>query len=651
MKFQFKTIIRCLLIAVLTIYVIQSSADQAHALNQSNQASAQETTAGSIGDGPRFLNPTKAALLTDELLLVADAGENQLIEVTLATGDRRVFSSSEVGAGPDFDNIGDLLISTSGQILVSDLGRNALFSVDPATGNRTVLTGANVGDGPNLSYPRVITQESDSSILIVNTSNVYRVDLSTGNREHVRFLSSDEVDISAVVSATYIPDNKLVLADVNYNQLILVDLVSGKMTILANQVTGSGPSIQGPVEVVRLKDGSVAVGATSGSGRIPPSRIIKVDLLTRERSYMTANDVAAGPWLKRVSAFAESSNGDLITLDSGTRAVFKIDRRTGNRTILSYRDTFYGVYDIEKADDQSIYVLETATPPSDNEYRVPRLLKFDATTGEILSQLVVSGVDDMDISDVVSITTAESGISYLVAFAFIQGQGREMVVLRYDPSSNELATLSGFADEDQPEIMFPGNIEILSDQRLVVGSDNMLISVDIATGSREALMNGTSGFDTDVNYIADLTVESKDVVYLLDTKQRSAPNAFSVRAVGAEIIRIDLAAKTSNILSGPSTGSGVDFDNPQDIDMGNEGTLLVSDNRVASNSSGMVFEVDLATGDRNVLSNDIVGDGPAFQNILGIVYLGDGRSAVFDRSYLNLMFVDHASGSRSFAID
>ncbi len=603
-----------------------------------------------VGNGPRFVFPSAAVLLSDEQLIVVDSAEERLLSVNLTTGNRVILSDEDHGTGPSFIQLGDIAVLDNGLVLVTDLERDAVFSVDPVTGDREVFSGGNIGSGPSV-FGRVIVPESKTSFLLVNSFSVYRVDMITRDRELVVFLEPNNgIEIDVAISAALLPDNRLVIADINTSQLVIVDLTSGSLELLANDTTGSGPIIPQPSLVTLLSNGELAVGSSSGSSPPPPARVTRINLDTKQRSFITANDISTGPWLRRVDDIVEKSSGDLVVLDSKTRALFNVDRRTGDRSIIAHSDTYNFVREITIADNEHVYVLDYGLPLSDAIDEVARLLKVSIETGQIVLSELLSEVDGLEITDLESAATTDEGVLYLIASGFIPGEGRPRLVLKYDPMVEEFEMISGPTEDREHEFPFSANIAIKSDREAIVGSGQSLISVDLRTGKREEILTESISKTLNINFIADFIVASESIIYVLDTKQ-NVDRGFSARAILPEIIEIDLNTATARVISGPSVGSGLMFANPQNMTLSSNNTLLISDTGAGTSSTGRVFEVDLDTGDRVVISNDIVGKGPSFRSLGGIIELSAAEIIVFDNTYLDLMVVERATGKRSLTMN
>ena len=120
----------------------------------------------------------------------------------------------------------------------------------------------------------------------------------------------------------------------------------------------------------------------------------------------------------------------------------------------------------------------------------------------------------------------------------------------------------------------------------------------------------------------------------------------------SDVIRIDLPAKGNlRELSGPSVGSGITITNwghsAADTDNGRNRVLI------SSSSPAALYTIDLATGDRSVLSDGGTGTGTTFSSPVGLdVDVGNDRILVADYSGGGrLLAVDPVTGDRTILSD
>jgi hypothetical protein len=112
---------------------------------------------------PNLDDPTDMAFLANGDIVVTDdsftAGRPDVVEVNPSTGARTLISGNGRGSGPALVMPATVAVEASGYILVTDVaagtGNQRVLQIDPATGNRIVLTGAVVGSGPAVTVAAV----------------------------------------------------------------------------------------------------------------------------------------------------------------------------------------------------------------------------------------------------------------------------------------------------------------------------------------------------------------------------------------------------------------------------------------------------------------------------------------------------------------
>ena len=164
-----------------------------------------------------------------------------------------------------------------------------------------------------------------------------------------------------------------------------------------------------------------------------------------------------------------------------------------------------------------------------------------------------------------------------------------------------------------------------------------IMSVDLANGNRTLLVdNPTSGKGLGLGFPEAIVLDN-DFVVILDQRRRLLLE-----------INIDFNSPTFGLqvpLSGgfPTNlvGDGESFLTPQDFELDNDNNAYVVDSQ-----RDAVVKVNLTNGARQVISNELVGAGPSFQEPLGITLQGE-RALVVDGGRDALFAVDLQSGERT----
>lgn len=180
-------------------------------------------------------------------------------------------------------------------------------------------------------------------------------------------------------------------------------------------------------------------------------------------------------------------------------------------------------------------------------------------------------------------------------------------------------------------------IDGVNSRALVVDADlDALIAVDMTTGNRTILSASGSGvaFANPQNLVVD------------SANNRALVMDFSP----GTLIAVSLVDGARTILSDFDTGigTGPDFSLPHDLALDAERNRLY----VANLSSGSIYSVDLANGNRTVLSQYDRGAGHNLLFPQGLAFDQDSnRIVVTDRGINALVSVDIATGSRQIISD
>ena len=206
---------------------------------------------------PNLDDPTDMAFLSNGDIVVTDdsftIGRPDVVEVNPSTGVRTLISGNGRGSGPALVMPATVAVEASGYILVTDVaagtGNQRVLQIDPATGNRIVLTGAVVGSGPAVTVAAVGLENGVIYVTDVVGNQIMSVDPATGARTLVsgpgRGTGPGFVSPISVTSDS--PDSIVVL-DMDHSAgtglgrgaLIRVNLANGNRTLLSDDATPSG---------------------------------------------------------------------------------------------------------------------------------------------------------------------------------------------------------------------------------------------------------------------------------------------------------------------------------------------------------------------------------------------------------------------------
>ena len=252
--------------------------------------------------------------------------------------------------------------------------------------------------------------------------------------------------------------------------LFTVALADGTRTVIADEVTGSGPALVDPRSLALSADGARALVADRGLGAI-----ISVELATGVRELVSSADRGAGPELVfegRGKVQLDAVNDRLLVGNGGDDAVIAVDLDSGDRALVSGAtkgagDGFAGVTDVllDAAQDR-ILVLD-----SDKE----TLFAVDPSSGD---REVISGPDRGAGERLALVDSLVLDAAGERAFA-----NTVDAIIAIDLNSGDRRLLAALDDDRGPAIPTAGVSFDAATQVLFGASfDTVLVVVDAITG-------------------------------------------------------------------------------------------------------------------------------------------------------------------------
>lgn len=140
-----------------------------------------------LGDGIEAIAIDKK----NQRLIISDIDSDAIITLDLLTGERTVLSSSSrartmVGEGIIIPGMFDIALDEEGHIYGVDFTSKALIYVDPSSGDRVEISGPNIGTGPAFDSPIALEVDFENKIAFVLDlfpETIVKVDLVSGSRE------------------------------------------------------------------------------------------------------------------------------------------------------------------------------------------------------------------------------------------------------------------------------------------------------------------------------------------------------------------------------------------------------------------------------------------------------------------------------------
>ncbi|MCG8434721.1 MAG: PKD domain-containing protein, partial [Gammaproteobacteria bacterium] len=576
-----------------------------------------------------------------KLVFGIDASLKLIFALDPVTGDRTLVSGNDGtqtrGTGVSFDRPGyiavdgDRLLVTDG---FGDLGKDldAVIAVDIASGDRTVFSDDNdtatepppadpqIGKGPGFyNMSGIAIDRKRNQVLVVDTGDekVIAVDLETGDRNIISDDSHNGPTLNNLRSVAVDGDRALITdrdAD-GFATVIAVDLkeggTQGTRTLISGNGEGDGPEFGVPRGIVL--DGERALVTDTAW-----DLVFAVDL--REGETQGDREVISNEHIP--------DDGDIPQVGQGPGFAYPLDITMADGNILVADLELNAVVAVSREGDRSEFAHggRGAGPSFTN----PRSVVVDAT-GEKAYVL-----DDFwDAVFEVDLTT-----------------GNRTVLSDYDLNND------GDPDDhvgDGPGFGSPKRITLdnrNNPRALVVDYDmQAVIAVDLDTGNRTVISDDNDSATDPVNPVEVGTglgffnpisvVAGGNQAFVSDDAWKSVMKVNLDNGAREVLSDKDLDDNSSTV---DPKGSGPEFIHPMGIAF-NNGQLLVVDNGLDA-----VIDVDLATGNRKIVSdlvNDVpdrdpdqdkVGDGPGFVNPISISINADGTRALVVDEALDAVF-------------
>jgi len=279
------------------------------------------------------------------------------------------------------------------------------------------------------------------------------------------------------------------------------------------------------------------------------------------------------------------ANNRALVIDSGIDAVVAVDLASGDRTIISNSTTGTG-----------------------QTFSAPENIVLHSALNRVLIADITRGLIAVDLASGDRTIVNQPKVDYGANSSRLEG-------VALDLARNNILVTDSTVDAIFSMDLFNGSRSILSDS-------------DTYTSDELTVYWGIQGiaYDSSTEQLL-LTDSEKDVLWTLDT-----------------------TTGTRTLLSGPARGAGlrVDFPGKLDVDTANNLAYYVEQN------TGALMVVDLATGDRTVISGLGVGAGPAFGFIRDVALDIAGNRALVSGDTVNggaLFMVDLATGDRTLVSD
>ena len=365
--------------------------------------------------------------------------------------------------------------------------------------------------------------------------------------------------------------------------------------------------------------------------------IVRIDRKTGDRTVLSDNNNPdQGPVFSQAAGVAILPNGRIFVSDLVFNNVYEIDTVTGQRTIVSDESEYqirqpFGITEGIVNGKRMIVVADTGSPEDGN---VVGPVLMDPDTGKVTPIPLPADntvhYNDPRSVDVVAHPDAENGESDIIIGNFGQG-----TVVRVNPTTGKRTIISqSHGDQiigDGPAFVSITDISISRDKKNIMVLDlaqEAVFAVDLVTGNRVSVSRSYgeqagSGF----NMLNPHGIQVVDDGYMVT--DFGAPG----------VIFIDLDGKRTEFSVTPVKGFGQI-----------RGIEYLSDGNYAAADFGGegLYIIDGQTGERTLLSGRGRGTGPNLNGPVSVIELDEATLALSEFSSQSVLYVDRKTGNRKF---
>ena len=365
--------------------------------------------------------------------------------------------------------------------------------------------------------------------------------------------------------------------------------------------------------------------------------IVRIDRKTGDRTVLSDNsNPDQGPVFSQAAGVAILPDGRIFVSDLVFNNVYEIDTVTGQRTVVSDESNYqirqpFGITEGIVNGKRMIVVADTGSPEDGN---VVGPVLMDPDTGKVIPIPLPADntvhYNDPRSVDVVESPDAENGESDIIMGNFGQG-----TVVRVNPTTGKRTIISQSHGKqiigDGPAFVSITDISISRDKKNIMVLDlaqEAIFAVDLVTGNRVSVSRSYgeqagSGF----NMLNPHGIQVVDDGYMVT--DFGAPG----------VIFIDLEGKRTEFSVTPVKGFG------QIRGM----EYLSNGNYAAADFGGEgLYIIEGQTGERTLLSGRGKGTGPNLNGPVSVIELDEATLALSEFSSQSVLYVDRKTGNRKF---
>lgn len=540
--------------------------------------------------------------------------------------------------------------ASTGRLVVADGTTDQVHAVDLATGESTVVSAEGIGAGPLLRNPRGIALDEPRREMLVTGNDafgvaLFSVSLEDGDRRVVR---GEQVGSGASLE---IPTH------------VTVDS-AGKKAYVADLIAGVNNSVA--LLEVALLDGATKIIADGATGSGQELRflhsvafvesagvvlvyeglsdaLLAIDIATGDRTLVSGPTRGSGPDFGGFSSLVVRSDGAIAwAFAPNDGALLEVDLVTGDRVLLA--DETLGSGPPLRSVGTGCVIDEAAGLLAVTDGVTRSVLRIELATGdrvEVNQDLTGSGPGLHTDGEAFHDVARRR----LLQVARVSGN-RSNAVLAIDTRTGDRSEFSGPGRGVGPPFDFARELAGDPAGGRVFVADNVdaIFAVDIESGERTIIASETVGAGGPFELFVGLAFDA-DRQRLYTLENVTFEDEQRVQAV-------ELATGDRTLISSPSRGSGPLSDDTATtllFEAGRNRLLIVAENL------SQILAVNVVTGDRTVLSGPGVGAGPDLKRPhSGLLDADRDRLLVIERDLganeEAIVAIDLATGDRTILV-
>jgi len=350
----------------------------------------------------------------------------------------------------------------------------------------------------------------------------------------------------------------------------------------------------------------------------------------------------------------DAANNRALVIDGALNALFALDLSTGERTVISSR------FPLDNFSNQEAV-------GSGVNMRLPRYLILDSpnnrvlTTDPLIDSLVAIDTNTGERSTFYKENVGGSGTSFNSMRAglldaaknrllFLDGFLNNVRLLAVDLDTRNRTLLSGSGTGTGPGLHSTNlmQLDAANNRLIVVDNTNdggAVLAIDLSNGNRQVLSGANIDTDTVIG-------AGPEIAGPVSMEFDPTTNQALIGDGGSNtVFLVDLDTGERTVVSGifPKTGgivgAGPDFIRLTSVNFMDNNQIFAVDDDL---ETGMI--IDITTGNRQLLPNNSIGDGPRLETPRSFALNGE-RLLVADSEANQVFAIDNSNGDRSVVLD